>query len=410
MPTDEWAGDLSAPDSEIEASDSESGVDCIEPVSTQQLLRPPVVNQTRPMEGYHTVVPRQLRRGRDVWTVDDPLAVDARQISAASETEAWKKHRKSECIMTVVPTLAAVSQADYEVVQPRPLGYGYMDSLPLGIGCLESLRIDTPDGSPLAEIKISPDTLQTEWSATSTEMAGGSPPAGIDNCDSPDTLQTEWSATSMEMAGGSPPTHIDICEGPDRLQTVISVTLTEMASGNPPADRDNCESPELLQRAGSVMAVVPEKWMERFVIKPKVMCSDDSAPDDDPARRSSDASSISCVQNQIPTVVCVQTVVSEKWMDRFVFSLVECSSVSRTSAVARTIGPAVSEECSPVVFAGGGGGGVADAYPLVVVESDTVQISGLQLVESDAAQVSVLPVAGWKFPAGFFGVGCLCFG
>ena len=32
---------------------------------------------------------------------------------------------------------------------------------------------------------------------------------------------------------------------------------------------------------------------------------------------------------------------------------------------------AVSEEYSPVVFAGGGGGEVADAYPLVVVESDT---------------------------------------
>ena len=35
--------------------------------------------------------------------------------------------------------------------------------------------------------------------------------------------------------------------------------------------------------------------------------------------------------------------------------LVECPSVSRTSAVARTFGPAVSEEYSPVVFAGGGG-------------------------------------------------------
>ena len=137
---------------------------------------------------------------------------------------------------------------------------------------------------------------------------------------------------------------------------MISVTSTEMAGGNPPPDRDNCESPELLQRAGSVTAVVSEKWMERFVIKPKVMCLDDSASDDDPAGRSSNASSIASVQNQIATVVCVQTVVSEKWMDRFVFGLVECSSVSRTSAVARTFGPAVSEEYSPVVFAGGGGG------------------------------------------------------
>ena len=30
-------------------------------------------------------------------------------------------------------------------------------------------------------------------------------------------------------------------------------------------------------------------------------------------------------------------------------------------------------------------------------------MSGLQLVESDAAQVSVLPVVGWKFPAVFLG-------
>ena len=36
--------------------------------------------------------------------------------------------------------------------------------------------------------------------------------------------------------------------------------------------------------------------------------------------------------------------------------LVESPSVSRTSTVARTFGPAVSEEYSPVVFSGGGGG------------------------------------------------------
>ena len=96
-------GDLNTPNAEIEASDSESGVDCIEPVSTpvqaeitkQQLLRPPVVNQTRPRDGYHKVVPRRLRRGRDVWTADDPSAVDARQLSAASETVDWEIHRKA---------------------------------------------------------------------------------------------------------------------------------------------------------------------------------------------------------------------------------------------------------------------------------------------------------------------------
>ena len=46
---------------------------------------------------------------------------------------------------------------------------------------------------------------------------------------------------------------------------------------------------------------------------------------------------------------------------------------------------------------------VADAYPLVVVESDTAQVSGLQLVRSYTARVSVLPVAGCKFPAVFLG-------
>ena len=224
-------------------------------------------------------------------------------------------------------------------------------------------------GSPPADIDIcdGPDRLHTEISAITTTMSGGSPPAEIRNSRSPDRLQKEISVMSTEMASGSPPAHIDICESLDRLQTVISMTSTEQAGGNPPADRDNFESPALLQRAGSVTAVVSEKWMEKFVIKPIVMCSDDIAPDDDPAGRSSDASSIASVQKQIPTVVCVQTVVSKKRMDRF----------CRTSAVARTFGPSVSEEYSPVVFAGGGGGAVADAYPLVVVESDTVQVSGL---------------------------------
>ena len=110
-------------------------------ITNQQLLRPPVVDQTRPMEGYHTEVPRRLRWGRDVRTADDQVAVDARQISTASGTVvSWKLHRKSECVRTVVPTLAAVSQADYEVVQPRPPDYGYTDSLPLGSGCFESSR------------------------------------------------------------------------------------------------------------------------------------------------------------------------------------------------------------------------------------------------------------------------------
>ena len=116
-----------------------------------------------------------------------------------------------------------------------------------------------------------------------------------------------------------------------------------------------------------------------------VLCSDGFASGDDPAKESSDVGSDVCVVSDLmPTAVSVWTVVTEEWMDRFVMDLVECPSVSRTSAVARTFRPAVSEEYSPVVFAGGE---VADAYPLVVVKSDT-------------ARVSVLPVAGRFFGEG----------
>ena len=100
-------------------------------------------------------------------------------------------------------------------------------------------------------------------------------------------------------------------------------------------------------------------------------------------------------------MVSVRPEVTEKWMDRFVVDLVECPSGSRMSAVARTFGPAVSEEYSPVVFFWGGGG----AYPLVVVESDPAVVSGLRAVVSEAR--SVLPVAGFEFAAVFFGEGRL---
>ena len=98
-------------------------------------------------------------------------------------------------------------------------------------------------------------------------------------------------------------------------------------------------------------------------------------------------------------------------MDWFVIYLVESLSVSRKSAVARTFGLAVSEEYSPVVFAGGGGGGggcrcippgglVSDMRPVV---SDPALVSALQLVVSDTARVSVPPAAGWEFPAALLG-------
>ena len=150
-------GDLSAPESEIETSDSESGVDFIEPdstplqmeMTTQQLLRPPVVAQTRPMEGCHAAVPRRLRRGRDVRTADDTVAVDARQVSATSDTVVSRKiHRKSECVTTVVPKLAAALRPTTRLFSRDLQITVAMDSIPPGSGCLDSPRIHTPEGSP----------------------------------------------------------------------------------------------------------------------------------------------------------------------------------------------------------------------------------------------------------------------
>ena len=85
-------------------------------------------------------------------------------------------------------------------------------------------------------------------------------------------------------------------------------------------------------------------------------------------------SDICVVPDMLQTAVSVTTVVTEKWMERFVLDLDDL----RLDVLARTFGPAVSEEYSPVVFAGGGGA-VAEAYPLVVVESDTTRVSDLPM-------------------------------
>ena len=263
------------------------------------------------------------------------------------------------------------------------------------------MKIDTPDavvssmevagGSPPAEPNISrgPDALQTAVSVT-TEMSV--------NINTPDTVESR-----MEITGGSPPAVSDISVNTDVLQTARSGTTQmsekwmmidvvdsgmEMAGGSPPAESDISVGPDVLLTAISVTTVVSEKWMKRFVMDLDVLCSDGLASGDDPAEESLEVGSDVCVvTDSMPTAVSVRTVVTEEWMDRFIMDPVECPSVSRTSAVARTFGPAVSEEYSPGFFAGGE---VADTYPLVVVKSDT-------------ARVSVLPVAGCRFPAVFLG-------
>ena len=111
-----------------------------------ELLGPPVVTQTRPMEGYDPASPQRLRRGRDVLTEDGAVAVDTRQVSAASDTVGVRViHVPSECIPTVVPKLAAAQQAASEVVQTRPRDFCCMDLLPPVGECIESLGVDAPD-------------------------------------------------------------------------------------------------------------------------------------------------------------------------------------------------------------------------------------------------------------------------
>ena len=83
-------------------------------------------------------------------------------------------------------------------------------------------------------------------------------------------------------------------------------------------------------------------------------------------------SNICVVPNQLPVVVSEETVVEDAEMEKFVLIPEACPVVSMTSTVELTFGPVLSEVYSPVVLAGAGGGGVAAAYPLAVVESDTV--------------------------------------
>ena len=98
---DDRVGDLPAPESQVDVSDSENEVDYVEPDSAPmqitttavELLYPPVVTWTRPKEGCDPASPRRLRRGRDVLTEDGTVAVDTRQVSIASDTDVVTVHQ-----------------------------------------------------------------------------------------------------------------------------------------------------------------------------------------------------------------------------------------------------------------------------------------------------------------------------
>ena len=255
--------------------------------------------------------------------------MDTRQESIAPSTLDSERIRKmSECITKGEPTLEAAPPASHAMAQPKCSDCSRTDPLPSGSGRLSPAGHDTP-----AEMNI---------------------------CNSLDNLQIEMSVMLLKMADGSPPAEVKILTDSDTLQKELSV-----------------------------MTVTSERWMERFVMNPQVLCLDGLTSDVDPEDRNSEVDGEDGVfQDTIPEVVSVRPEVTEKWMDRFVVDLVESLSVSRKIAVARTFGPAVSEEYSPVVFAGGGA--VADAYPLVVVESDSALVSGLRPVVSDPVLVSSL--------------------
>ena len=83
------------------------------------------------MEGCDPASPRRLRRGRDVLTEDGKVAVDTRQVPAASDIVAVSGiHIMSECIPTGTPKLAAAPPAASDVDQTRPRGCGCMNLLP----------------------------------------------------------------------------------------------------------------------------------------------------------------------------------------------------------------------------------------------------------------------------------------
>ena len=206
-----------------------------------------------------------------------------------------------QCIMKGEPKLEAAPPASHGMAQPNCSDYSRTDPLPLGSGLLGPAGRDSP--------------------------------------------------------AGKPPVEMNICNTPDNIQRDMSVMLVKMADGSPPPEVNIHTDSDILQSKLSVKTAMSEIWMERFIMNPQVLCLDSLTSDDDPEDRSLDVDGGDGVfQDPIPTVVSVRPEVTEKWMDRFVVELVECPSVSRTSAVARTFGPAVSEEYSLVVFWGGGGG------------------------------------------------------
>ena len=98
------------------------------------------------------------------------------------------------------------------------------------------------------------------------------------------------------------------------------VSGMEVASGSPPADIDISGGPDVLQTVICVMTVVSEKWIE--IDTPDAVVSGMEVAGGSPPADID----ISGGPDVLQTAVSVTTVVSEKWMERFVKNLdVLCS-------------------------------------------------------------------------------------
>ena len=241
LPTDEWYGKSDAPESENDTSYSGNGVHITTSDSSlpemdtmsQQLSSPPVVAQTRPKGGCQTAMPRRKRRRRSVWTAGSTSAMDTKQESVAPSTlDSERIHKKSECITNGEPILEAAPPASHGMAQPICPDCSRTDPLPSGSGRLSPAGHDTPAEKPPAEMNI--------------------------------------------------------CNTPDNLQIEMSVMLLEMADGSPPAEVKILMDSDILQKELSVMTVTSERWMERFVMNPQVLCWDGLTSDYDLEDRCSD--------------------------------------------------------------------------------------------------------------------------
>ena len=208
LPTDEWNEKSDNPESEIDTLYSGNGVH----VNASDLSSPELETTTQRLSSPPVVA---QRRRRNVRTADNTLAMDTRQESVAPSTfDSERIHQMPECITKGGPKLEAAPPASRGMAQPNCSDCSRTDPLPLESGRLGPAGYDTPAGKPPAEMNI---------------------------CNNSDNLQIEMSATLVKMADGSPPAEVNILTDSDTLQTALSV-----------------------------MTVMSERWMERFIMNPLV--------------------------------------------------------------------------------------------------------------------------------------------